>query len=100
MAHYLAPGAKSDLDDIWYYIAKESGRPELADRLINTITDRFQILTAHPHIGRSRDDLRPGLRSFPVEEYIIIYRVQDSNVLILHVIHRRRDIGNLAQRSH
>jgi plasmid stabilization system protein ParE len=25
MAHRLAPRAAADLDDIWYYVAKESG---------------------------------------------------------------------------
>jgi hypothetical protein len=37
-------------------------------------------------MGRRRDeDLRPGLRSFTVGEYVIIYRVEDEDVLILHV---------------
>ncbi len=30
---------------------------------------------SYPNLGRARDeDLRPGLRSFPVGEYVIIYR--------------------------
>jgi plasmid stabilization system protein ParE len=50
----------------------------------------------YPHLGRRRDeDLRPGLRSFPVGEYAIIYRVETEDVLILHVIHGSRDIEGL-----
>lgn len=47
-------------------------------------------------MGRSRDeDLRPGLRSFPSGEYVIIYRVEGEDVLILHVARGSRDIEAL-----
>jgi hypothetical protein len=39
---------------------------EIADRLIDAITDRFFLLGNHPYVGRLRDDLRSGLRSFPL----------------------------------
>ncbi len=66
MAHRLAPAAEAGLDDIWFHIAKESQSFEIADRVVDSITDRFLLLATHPHIGRRRDeDLRPGLRSFP-----------------------------------
>src|SRR5712671_2995230 len=96
MAHRIAPQAEAELDNIWYYIAKESGSVEIADRLIDSITERFYLLACHPHIGRRRDeDLRPGLRSFPVGEYVIIYRVEEEDVLILHVFRGSRDIEAL-----
>ncbi len=88
MAHRLAPQVEAELDDIWCYIARESGSADIADRLIDSITERFFLLANHPYVGRRRnDDLRPGLRSFPVGEYVIIYRIQDDDVLILHVAH-------------
>jgi plasmid stabilization system protein ParE len=40
MAHRLSPRATSDLDDIWEYVAEESGSVEVANRLIDSITDR------------------------------------------------------------
>jgi toxin ParE1/3/4 len=55
MVPLIAPSAERDLDDIWYYVAKESGNPETANRLIDTITDRFVLLANFPHLGRSRD---------------------------------------------
>jgi hypothetical protein len=36
MAHRIAPSAETDLDDIWLYVAKESGSIEIANRLIDT----------------------------------------------------------------
>lgn len=96
MAHRLAPEVETELDDIWYYIARESGNVGVADRLIDSITDRFFLLSRHPNIGRRRDeDLRAGLRSFPVGEYVIIYRIEGDDVMILHVTHGRRDMEAL-----
>jgi toxin ParE1/3/4 len=49
-------------------------------------------------MGRLRDDLRPGLRSFAVGEYVIVYTIEDENVEILFVFHGRQDIeGQLGQ---
>ena len=96
MALHLAPEVEAELHDIWYYIAKESGNIEVADRLIDSITDRFFLLAGHPYAGRRRDqDLRPGLRSFPVGEYVILYRIEGEDVIILHVAHGRRDLEAL-----
>jgi toxin ParE1/3/4 len=96
MAHRLAPEAETELDDIWYYLARESGSIEIADRVIESITHRFLFLANHPHLGRRRDeDLRPGLRSFAVGEYVILYRVEGEDVLILHVLRGNRDIEAL-----
>jgi len=96
MAHRLAPEAEAELDDIWYYVAKESGSIEIADRLIDSLTERLFLLARHPSVGRRRDDdLRPGLRSFPVGEYVIIYRIEGDDALILHIVRGSRDIKAL-----
>jgi toxin ParE1/3/4 len=96
MGPRVAPEAQADLDDIWHFVARESGSMEVADRLIDSITDRFLLLAAHPYLGRHRDkDLRPGLRSFPVSQYVIIYRVEEEAALILHVTRGSRDIQKL-----
>ena len=74
MAHRLAPRAERDLDDIWYYVAKEAGSVEIADRLIDSITDRFILLASFPYMGRSRDqEFGSACRSFAVGEYVIVY---------------------------
>lgn len=93
MAYRLAPRVEVELEEIWYFIATKSGSLEIADRLIDSITDRFFLLATHPYIGRRRDkDLRVELRSFSLGEYLILYRIEDVDVLILHVLHGRRDL--------
>jgi toxin ParE1/3/4 len=96
MAHRLAPGAGLELDEIWLWTAKESGSIDIADRVIDSISERFFLLARYPHMGRPRDDdLRPGLRSFPVGRYVIIYRVESEGVQILHIVAAARDIEPL-----
>jgi toxin ParE1/3/4 len=98
MAHRLAPQARAELANIWNYIFKEGGNAVAADKVIDAITERFHLLSQYPRMGRARDDLRPGLRSFPVGQYVIIYIISDEDVEILHVLHGRQDIdGRLAQ---
>lgn len=92
MAHRIAPRAESDLDDIWLYVARDSGSMEVASRLIDSITDRFLFLSNFPHAGHVRDrDLGVGTRSFPVGDYVIVYCVEGPDVFILRVVHGRRD---------
>jgi plasmid stabilization system protein ParE len=69
MAHRVASRAADDLDDIWSYVARESGSIGVANRLVDSITDRFSLLSSHPCRGRMRDDdFGAGSRSFPVGE--------------------------------
>jgi toxin ParE1/3/4 len=47
-------------------------------------------------LGRSRDkDLRPSLRTFPVGEYVIFYRIEDEDVVILRVLRGNRNMAAL-----
>jgi toxin ParE1/3/4 len=95
MAHRLSAGAERDLDDIAYAIARETGTLATAERLIDSITTRFYLLANHPKIGRAREDLLVGARSFPVGNYIIVYVIEGEDVLILRVIHGRRNTAAL-----
>ena len=93
MSLIVSETVERELDDIWLYIATESASVDIADRVIDSITLKFLELTRFPLMGRRRNDLRRGLRSVPVGSYLIIYRVDDKDVRILHVMHGRRDIS-------
>ncbi|MGA9640436.1 MAG: type II toxin-antitoxin system RelE/ParE family toxin [Terriglobales bacterium] len=96
MSHRRSALADSDLDEIWYYVASRSGSTDAADRLIGSITDRFPLLASYPNLGRARnEDLRPGLRTFPVGDYIIFYRIEGEDVVILRVLRGSRNIAAL-----
>ena len=96
MTSRVAPQAESDLDEIWFFLATQSSSIDVADRVVESITARFVLLARQPYIGRRRDeDLRPGVRSFVVGDYVIAYRVDGDNVLILRVLRGSRDIEAL-----
>jgi toxin ParE1/3/4 len=93
MAHRVAEEVDVELDDIWLYIAKQSGSIEIADKVADSITGCFVTLGRNPHLGRRRDeDLAPGLRSFPVGNYVIVYCIEENDAAILHVFHGSRDV--------
>ena len=93
MTYRLTRRARRDVLNIWRHIAGEN--EPAADRFINLLTHHFRLLGDNPHAGRRRDELRPGYRSFPVGDYLILYRIMEPGVRILHVVHARRDIEAL-----
>lgn len=65
MAHRLSPQAQADVDNLAYYVFAESGSIATADRIIESLTARFNLLGSHPRAGRRRDDLRPACADSP-----------------------------------
>jgi toxin ParE1/3/4 len=88
----LAPQARADLDAIWLYIAREYANDRSATRVIASITDKFGLLSRFPHLGKSLEsDLRPSVRIFPVNNYVIFYSLKSGEIRILRIIHASRD---------
>jgi toxin ParE1/3/4 len=88
----LAPQAESDLDEIWLYVARNSGSPEIATRHIDSIARSFALLARFPLIGRSLEvSKRPDVRTLVAGNYIVFYRPLESEIRVLRVIHAARD---------
>lgn len=88
----VSPQARADLDQIWFYFAREAGNENLATAVITAITAKFALLAKFPYIGRSLESAtRPGIRSFPVENHLIFYSVRQTERRILRIIHVSRD---------
>jgi toxin ParE1/3/4 len=89
MPYRLSALAEQDLEEIWFYVAEDAS-PATADRLIDAIIDRFELLSEHPRMGRLRPEFGQGVRSFTVENHVIYYR-HERDVLIARVLHGLRD---------
>jgi toxin ParE1/3/4 len=89
MPYRLSDLAEQDLDEIWSYVAEDAS-PTTADRLIDVIVDRFELLIEQPRMGRLRPEFGAGVRSFTVENHVIYYR-HTGDILIARVLHGRRD---------
>ncbi|MHB9074674.1 MAG: type II toxin-antitoxin system RelE/ParE family toxin [Desulfobaccales bacterium] len=92
------PLARSDLAEIWDYIADDN--EVRADVFVDNIDQKFQALASNPNMGRSRDELEEGLRSFPVDRYVIFYRVMPGGVEIVRVVHGSRDLNAIFNPEH
>ena len=42
-----------------------------------------------------RDELAPGLRAFPIGQYVVFYRLAGDAVEVAHVVHGARDAASL-----
>src|SRR2546427_8831299 len=89
MLYRLSSLAERDLDEIWSYVAEDVS-PTTADRLIDDIIGRFDLLAEQPRMGRARPEFGAAVRSFAVENYVIYY-CHDGDVLIARILHGRRD---------
>ncbi|MBW7974870.1 type II toxin-antitoxin system RelE/ParE family toxin [Bradyrhizobium sp. BR 10289] len=87
-----APQANTDLDSIWDFIASDSIRA--AEKQIGRIGEIFEMLVENPLAGRERRELRAGLRSFPVGNYVIFYIPLPDGVEIVRVMHGRQDVAS------
>jgi toxin ParE1/3/4 len=89
----LSARARRDLAEIWAYVADDSS--DQADRFLESIVAQLRVLAQNPQIGRSRTELHPDLRSFPVGEYLILYRARKGGIAVVRVVHGRRRLEAL-----
>lgn len=89
----ISEQAREDLIDIWQYIALDS--IDNADRFVDLIYDQCAELASMPEMGRKRDALIPGMRSFPVKRYVIFYRVREDMIEISRVLSAYRDLNSM-----
>jgi len=85
--------AQEDLLEIWEYFANNN--PETAIRLFKTFREKFLILLDHPLIGRERNELLLGLRSFSVGKYLVFYQPLADGIEVVRVRHGASDTSRL-----
>ena len=86
----ISPRARSDLTEIWSYIADDS--ISNADAFIDKLHEAVKALASQPGVGRRREELAPGILSFPFGRYVIFYRTNRDTIEIVRILHGARDI--------
>jgi toxin ParE1/3/4 len=99
MRYRVSADAERDLDEIFLYWATRTS-VSVADRLIDSITDRFWLIGEHPDAGRPSGEMGAGVRCFPAGKYLIYYRKMRRTLDILHVFHGARDQERALRRKH
>jgi toxin ParE1/3/4 len=88
-----SPQAERDTLQIWTRIAQDD--VAAADDLTDSFTAALEVLAQFPGVGRARDELRPGLRSFPVRKYLLLYKKVPGGIEVVRVIHGARDLRRI-----
>ncbi len=86
-----SPRAKSDLVEIWTYIAENS--EARADSFIDSIDEKLKALAQCPGMGSLRNELADGLRSLSMGRYVVFYRILSDGIAIVRVLHGARDLN-------
>ncbi len=89
----LTDSAKQDQLEIWLYIAADN--VDAADRLLDKIDEVLRLLSGAPGLGRARDDIAPGLRFFPIGNYVILYELLPDGITVVRLVHGARQLSRL-----
>ena len=89
-----SPEALNDVDQLWDYYASVAGRAT-ADRILREIAKVVATIDEFPLAGRSRDELRPGMRSLSAAIHVVFYRLKNERPQIIRVLDGRQDIGEI-----
>jgi toxin ParE1/3/4 len=86
----LTGEARRDLAEINGFIIEES--PQAANRFLRAFNKKCQLLAQFPEMGRAWNELRPPLRSFPIDRYLIFYCPVSEGIQVVRVLSGYRDL--------
>ena len=84
------PLARTDRLDIWLHIAEDS--LTAADRMLHRFDEVVSMLAEQPHSGAERPGLGTGPRAFPVETFVLYYRIRPDHIEVIRILHAARDV--------
>jgi toxin ParE1/3/4 len=88
--------SRADLVEILSFISQDN--PRAARDLLRKFNDRLELLSDFPGAGAARPELRRGLRSFPVGNYLLFYSVTRTTLVLERVLHGARNLRRIFRR--
>jgi toxin ParE1/3/4 len=82
--------SEDDYRAAWHFIAADN--PDAADAFLRKIDAKLNLYAAHPQMGTNRSRLGRGLRSFPVGNYLVFYRIASDGIELVRVLHGARKL--------
>ena len=76
---------------IWDYYVDVAGT-DTATKIFLRLADVIALIEDRPLAGRTRNEVRAGLRSFAAAPHVIFYRVENDTPEIVRVLDGRQDI--------
>lgn len=90
----LTPRAERDLDEIWRYTRAEFGAAQAAAYL-RRLGGAMERLCGTPFSAPEVSELGDGVRKKSVGAHRLFYKVDDTAVIVLRVLHARMDIDEV-----
>jgi toxin ParE1/3/4 len=85
--------ALADFTEIFAYIARESGSRVIGRRFVDRLREQcMKLASLSGTLGRARPELRPDIRSFAFQNYIIFFRYADDRFEVVNVLEGHCDI--------
>jgi toxin ParE1/3/4 len=93
LTYRLTEAAAEDLVHIYIEGVVQFGNRQ-ADAYHDRLEQTFQLIAENPGIARERSEIAPPVRVHPCGSHMIIYEIEELDVLILRVRHHREDWAN------
>lgn len=94
MAYRTTKQADQDIIGIYVRGTTEFGVAQ-SDRYVEGLFSTFELLAENPHIAREHSELNPPMRLKPYGAHVIAYMLHGGGILIVRVLHGRRDWQSL-----
>jgi len=82
--------AEEDLENIWLYSFETQGECQ-ADKYYDELIKGMELLAYNPALGVSCDHIREGYRRFKFNYHIVYYKVTESKLTVIRVLHERME---------
>ncbi len=86
----LTPAALRDLENIWDYTSQRWGDAQAA-LYVDKLDASFARLVESPLAAPTCDHIWPGYRRQLVEHHAVYYRIEETMVIVVRVLHERMD---------
>lgn len=89
----LSKDADADLNEIFDYTEAEHGFNQ-AVKYLSDLDNLIEQLVKTPNLGKERKEIKKSIYSIVEQEHVIFYEIRKDYILIVRILHGRRDIPN------
>ena len=90
----IYPSASKDIENICKYISIELANPKAANDFLDELYESFKSLVVFPKIYPLIDNQfvsDQSIRKMPVKRYMVFYRITNTEIQVIRVLHGRSD---------
>ena len=86
-----SPEAVDQLSSIYQY-GLVTWTEEIADKYQKQLKTVVEMIAQHPELGKSRNEIALGIRSFPTEAHTILHRATSTAIVTVEIFHSSSDV--------